>query len=274
MDMQAQFAATFPLQIGNRWFYREHFNLSDPFRIRKVLYDTTMPNGLSYAAVLDSGYSYQVVRYYRQSGSRVYQYGYFVAGQEQLVFDFSRADGDTIASFRNGQDTCDIILIQRSVGNIFGMTRDQWVFIVDLYRHVYDDETVYTITDSLGITTMEQFLSLLDASGALINGRMYGTFTAVAPDPLTLPNAVHLDQNYPNPFNPTTTISFSIPRTTFTTLKIYNTLGQEIATMVSESLNPGTYSKQWNANGVASGVYYYRLQAGDLVQTRKLLLLR
>ena len=128
------------------------------------------------------------------------------------------------------------------------MNRDQWVFIVDLYRNVYDDATVYTITDSLGITTMEQFLSLLDASGALINGR--------------------------NPFNPTTTISFSIPRSAYTTLTIFNTIGQDIATLVTGNLNPGTYSKQWNANGVVSGVYYYRLQAGGFVQTRKLLLLR
>ena len=83
-----------------------------------------------------------------------------------------------------------------------------------------------------------------------------------------------LYQNYPNPFNPSTTISFSIPRSTYTTLKIFNTIGQEIATLVSDNLNPGTYSKQWNATNVASGVYFYKLQVGDFVQTKKLLLLR
>ena len=84
----------------------------------------------------------------------------------------------------------------------------------------------------------------------------------------------HLMQNCPNPFNPSTTISFSIPRQTFTTLTIYNTLGQEIATLVSDDLRPGSYSTEWNASNVASGIYYYRLLVGELSQTKKLLLLR
>ncbi len=88
------------------------------------------------------------------------------------------------------------------------------------------------------------------------------------------PSSFDLYPNYPNPFNGQTILSFSIPHSTYATLKIYNTLGQEIAALVSDNLQPGTYTKQWNATNVASGVYYYRLQAGEFVQTRKLLLLR
>lgn len=87
-----------------------------------------------------------------------------------------------------------------------------------------------------------------------------------------LPAEIDLRQNYPNPFNPSTTISFSIPHPAYTTLKIVNTLGQDIAVLVSDNLTPGTHSFQWNAGNIASGVYYYRLQAGDFTLTKKLIL--
>jgi hypothetical protein len=83
-----------------------------------------------------------------------------------------------------------------------------------------------------------------------------------------------LMQNYPNPLNPSTIISFSLARSTNVTLRVYNILGQAIATIVSENLNPGIYSRQWNASNVGSGVYYCRLQAGEFVQTKKLIVLR
>ena len=77
-----------------------------------------------------------------------------------------------------------------------------------------------------------------------------------------------------NPFNPSTTIEFSLPQASHTTLKVYNMVGEEIATLVNEELNVGTYTTQWNAADMASGVYFYRLYAGDFVATKKLLLLR
>ncbi len=89
-----------------------------------------------------------------------------------------------------------------------------------------------------------------------------------------LPKCYALDQNYPNPFNPTTTISFNIPSKSFVTLKVYNILGQEIAMVVSEEMQAGSYTKQWNAANMSSGIYFYRLQAGTFTQTKKLVLLR
>lgn len=90
----------------------------------------------------------------------------------------------------------------------------------------------------------------------------------------TLPASFTLRQNYPNPFNPTTTISFSIPHSTFATLTIFDALGRDVVTLVSEYLTPGIYQKKWNAGDAAGGVYYYRLQSGGFTETRKLLLLR
>ena len=89
-----------------------------------------------------------------------------------------------------------------------------------------------------------------------------------------IPINYKLNQNYPNPFNPSTTISFSIPAKEFVTLKIYDALGKEIATLVNEEIQPGTYQKEWSAGDLSSGVYFYRLQAGNYCETKKLLLLK
>jgi len=84
-----------------------------------------------------------------------------------------------------------------------------------------------------------------------------------------------LFQNYPNPFNPSTTIEFAIPRSEFVTLKIYNILGKEVATLVSEKLISGSYNYKWDASGLASGLYFYQLiTQNGFLQTRKLVLLR
>jgi hypothetical protein len=83
-----------------------------------------------------------------------------------------------------------------------------------------------------------------------------------------------LDQNFPNPFNLGTTIRFAAEHSGQVCLKVYNLLGEEIAVLVSEELPPGTYYRRWDASGLPSGVYFYRLQTAELVQTRKLQLLK
>jgi len=89
-----------------------------------------------------------------------------------------------------------------------------------------------------------------------------------------LPEKSELFQNYPNPFNPSTTIEFTLPKSDFTTLKVYNILGKEVATLVSKKLNQGHHTQTWNASNFASGVYYYRIQAGNFIQTRKMIYLK
>jgi hypothetical protein len=96
-----------------------------------------------------------------------------------------------------------------------------------------------------------------------------------------LPTVCDLKQNYPNPFNPVTTLQFSIvnhaegiPSGQLTVLKVYDVLGREVATLVNEVKPPGSYTVQWDASNLASGVYFYRLTSGEFGQTRKLLLLR
>jgi 5'-nucleotidase len=80
--------------------------------------------------------------------------------------------------------------------------------------------------------------------------------------------------NYPNPFNPSTTISFSIPNAMHVSLTVYNSLGQEIVTLLNGEKNAGAYNVLWNAGNVASGVYFYRLQAGSVVKSGKMFLVK
>jgi endoglucanase len=89
-----------------------------------------------------------------------------------------------------------------------------------------------------------------------------------------LPKNYELRQNYPNPFNPSTTISFSVGAFGYTSLRIYDLLGREVATLVNEKKPAGRYILEWNAQGVSTGVYYYRIQSGKFMETKKLMILK
>jgi hypothetical protein len=89
-----------------------------------------------------------------------------------------------------------------------------------------------------------------------------------------IPSEYLLEQNYPNPFNPSTTIQFSIPEQTFVKLEVFNTLGEKIATLVSEELSAGNYKYDWDAADLPSGVYLYRLQTAAFSISKKMILLR
>ena len=89
-----------------------------------------------------------------------------------------------------------------------------------------------------------------------------------------LPTMISLVQNYPNPFNPTTTIKYQIPELSFVTLKVYDVLGREVAILVNEKKSVGSYEVEFNATSLPSGVYFYRLQAGSFVETKKMVLMK
>ncbi len=83
-----------------------------------------------------------------------------------------------------------------------------------------------------------------------------------------------LSNNYPNPFNPTTTIEFSIPNTSFVTLKVLNMLGEEITTLLNEEKPSGKYKVEFNGDGLSSGVYFYKLQSGDFINIKNMILMK
>ena len=89
-----------------------------------------------------------------------------------------------------------------------------------------------------------------------------------------IPNQFELSQNFPNPFNPVTTIKYQVPELSFVTLKIYDVLGSEIITLVNEEKPIGSYEIEFDATGLSSGIYFYKLQAGSFVETKKMILLK
>ncbi len=89
-----------------------------------------------------------------------------------------------------------------------------------------------------------------------------------------IPGEFNLKQNYPNPFNPSTTIEFSLPQSNFTKLTIYNSAGQKITDLISRNLSKGVYSFNWNADGYASGIYFYRINSGNYSAVKKLILIK
>ncbi len=90
----------------------------------------------------------------------------------------------------------------------------------------------------------------------------------------TVPDNYELAQNFPNPFNPSTMIRFGIPQNSFVTLKIYDMLGREVATLVNDNLNAGTYDVDFNAVNLSSGVYFYRITTGEFTQIKKMTLIK
>lgn len=123
------------------------------------------------------------------------------------------------------------------------------------------DLTVYTINYSNALGDSRWYANPYQPTGIMnISNGLFREF--------------NLSQNYPNPFNPSTTIEFELPKSGFVTLKIYNLLGEEITTLVSERLTVGKYRYEWNASHLTSGVYFYCIKSGSYVETKKMILLR
>ena len=89
-----------------------------------------------------------------------------------------------------------------------------------------------------------------------------------------IPDKYSLSQNYPNPFNPTTKIKFDIPKQGLVSVKVYDVLGKEVATLVNEVKSAGSYNIDFNGTNLSSGVYFYRLESGTFIETKKMMLIK
>lgn len=147
-----------------------------------------------------------------------------------------------------------------------------------IFKSTDKGDTWKDVTDNLKYTTIENIV--LDKEGIMY----FATDESVwieTPDSVvnisesnTIPSIYSLEQNYPNPFNPATTIKYNIPTTANVSIKIFNSLGQEVQTLVNEIKSAGSYEVVFNASLLTSGVYFYRIQSGSFIETRKMILLR
>ncbi len=163
---------------------------------------------------------------------------------------------------------------------------------LEIYASVTDTAFVRTWTDYNGNYTVNVTNKLFDymiGVGQLPPGYMSHSepahpgqsnvnftfnLTEVQQDQSIIPSEFSLSQNYPNPFNPSTSITWQSPVSGWQTLKVYNLLGNEVATLVNEFRPAGYYEVTWNASNLMSGVYFYRIQAGNFTEIKKMILLK
>jgi hypothetical protein len=231
-----------------------------------IIGDTILPNGKTYAQFNQTNFG---SRFLRQEDSRVF--GFTLADSSEFVlFDFAASLGDTLSRLENPQRS--IVLQGRYRDSSYHRTA--WVFLLIFGSGPGSyDFADWWITDSLGLTGMigEPGITY-HMVGARIDGIIHGTILEVQEQTYWFPDQTRLEQNYPNPFNPSTTIRYGLPNRSHVTLTVFNTLGQQVAQLVNAEMDAGYHEATFDAKGLASGVYFYRIKAGDFVQTRKLLL--
>lgn len=262
---------TYPLHVGDRWEFWSDDVVEHYAHTIIISKDTTLPNGLTYACLV--GKPNIPEQFQRQVGDSVFRFipGF---GEEKLLFNFSASPGDIIAQYPWGGDTTAITLVGIQAKTIFGRNLRQWCFLIDHMKHAVDDEEYYYVTDSLGLTSIGCFCIPFILHGAYIDGALYGTITGVVKSQAPFPFSFSLFQNYPNPQNPTSIITYDLPKASYVTLSICDTLGQQVAVLVDEYKQPGRYNLPFDGSKLPSGVYYYKIVAGEFTRTKKMLLIR
>jgi hypothetical protein len=164
---------------------------------------------------------------------------------------------------------------------IFSITNNQNVF-----THNYNDADSLilsgdSITISITFTPVDTNLIadtlLIENNDKSLQVTLIGKGNSIEvgiKDKSILPKVYALYPAYPNPFNPSTTIEFDLPRRSFVTLNVYNILGQEVSTLIAKQMNPGRYRYIWNAKNLASGIYFYRINANEFHKVKKIILLQ
>lgn len=123
------------------------------------------------------------------------------------------------------------------------------------------------------VTPLDTVLTVTESDSSYYVEFVYSSVSDIQAKDI-IPTKYAIDQNYPNPFNPRTTIRYQLPSASQVELTVFNLLGQKVTTLVSEKQKAGNYKVQWNASSFPSGVYFYRIQAGDFVQTKRMLLIK
>jgi photosystem II stability/assembly factor-like uncharacterized protein len=161
--------------------------------------------------------------------------------------------------------SANVIYVCGTQGMMFKSTNGGDTWIRSTTPTTRNLRAIYFFDENQGFAVGDSGVILYTSSGGV---------TGVRERESSLPATFALEQNYPNPFNPSTTIVFHLPERSFVSLKVFDVLGREVATLVSKELQVGDCPVTWNATAFPSGVYFYQLRAGSFVGTKKLVLLR
>jgi len=282
----------YPLSIGNRWVYDHHWYWSGVTKISVIVIDTLTSNGHLYYKLRSqipppgSGFSETYVRVDSLTGS----IRYLVSQGSSCSWLINESTGDSLnasepdtfyisctGSWKLGNDT--------NI-NYFGSSRrmksfndnpppPNWSKANRQYVH-----GIGKVLD--GFWYQPGVTNWMELIGCVINGNLIGdtnTFVGINQINSEIPKTFELSQNYPNPFNPVTKIKFSIPHVEVAFMRpvqlmVYDALGKEVAVLVNQQLQPGTYEADWDASAYPSGVYYYKLETENFTETKKMVLVK
>ena len=286
----------YPLAIGNKWIYDYLWvdwnmqSYSDIF-FREVQSEELKPNGKKYFKIKEKyvqmGFESSIHERIDSVEGKVYRYDENCPNSEQFIEELVMDVGDTTFAARFGYciEHAPTELLSEQYFNKWGLEGTQ-----RNYNYVELITADYFLATNIGL----DYFKLSDDNGdktfsikgMLKNGIVYGdtTLTDVAEE-IELPKEFMLQQNFPNPFNPSTKISWQAPIGSWQTLKVFDVLGNEVVTLVNEYRPAGKYEIEFNPAssiknlptsrlGLASGIYFYRLQAGSFVETKKMILIK
>jgi photosystem II stability/assembly factor-like uncharacterized protein len=275
-------AATFPLSIGNKWFYSDDKDRRNTI-VREVTDTTAIGDRIVWATYkyADSTRNKKTLEYWQFKDGNLYNdyYEHTSSGSVPVFISSLTKDSSTSAlqtDYYWNLTTANYFSNYYSCQTWIGYYHSMSVYYYDVYVYApgigISEYTYYTGSLYPYLAYYEYKLRGYIKDGVLI-GQSESSVLSVK-EPSSISMRYQLDQNYPNPFNPMTTIAFSLPSKSFVSLKVFDVMGREVSTVVSEEMAAGNYTRQWNAAGFPSGVYFYRMQAGTYAATKHLVLLK
>ncbi len=276
----------YPLNIGNKWVYDEYTyiegNTYHDILIREVTTDSILPNGKNYFQLEEYLYSLSNITYSFEridtANGLVYRF-YEDPGlndDEYLIEDLLADVGDTVWTSREFYDPYfPTVVVEQNTFQKWNLEN-----LRIIYKHLGLGSYTHSLTKDLGLDSIGYDFDFGNTDvilkGCIIDGEVYGDTTVVSVEDENpeLTTKFSLTQNYPNPFNPTTKISWQSPVGSQQTLKIYDVLGKEVATLVDEFKPAGKYEVEFNASSLPSGIYFYQLRVGSFIQTKKMVLMK
>ena len=303
LPMPHEILAYYPVAIGNTWVYDYTWfetpvaSISDIF-VRKIINEVLKPNGKKYFEIKEKyvamGLENTVYERVDTIEGKIYRYEEFCPDSEQFIDDLLIEVGDSTSATRFGYciEHPPTELLSETFFNEWGIYSNERKYLSNdlLTAHYSLVKDIGLYSYSLADDNGEKVFQL---KGMLKDGIVYGDtslIVGIRDDDLLSPTEFKLYQNYPNPFNPSTKIRYTIPSVgtslmkfpQFVQLKVYDVLGNEVATLVAEYEPAGNHEVEFSTKGgqavsdrqLASGIYYYQLKVGEFVQTKKMILLR
>jgi len=287
----------YPLAVGNKWnfniFRREYLTVGykddNGIMTREIIGDTLLPNGNKYFILEQKekfegylGISQLFLERLDSTTGKIYRYN--LDQQEKEIDDLTAEPGDTLQLYRYPNSNTPQVIYQGNEQKYFGNQ------MLDRKIYYYPNSLFYSnysLKKGIGLDSLTAGFDLGYINwwlkGCVINGKAIGDTSLVVGiknENNDIPSEFSLSQNYPNPFNPETVISYQLAENCKVSLKVYDILGNEVATLVNEEKPAGKYQVNFNVRQttnnkqLTSGVYFYQLRAGQFVQTKKFVLIK